>query len=145
MLHAQCTINPSRGILTQGDVLLLALPDRPWGRLDRKMLLVVEWEDAEMEQRLLDRRRAGEAHPVITLPYARRDAKGKTIKMSTRAVDCTLLTPAILDKSKTEPAPVLKTVDYAVRVAPAEIEPEPKGIVATVVDAIVSAWNWVVG
>ncbi len=147
MLHAQCTINPNRGKLRQGDVLLLALPDRPWGRLDRKMLLVVEWEDAVMEQRLMDMRRAGNQHPILVAPYAVRDANGRVARFSSKTLDCAALAPALLDPRKQEDAPVLKPAEYAVRVDVESDTPveEPKGIIAVVVDAVASAWNWLVG
>jgi len=53
-----------------GDVLNVALPGHPWGKKDLQIHTVVELEDAELEAVLQARRKAGEAWPVLSLPYA---------------------------------------------------------------------------
>lgn len=54
----------------QGDVIVVALSGHPWGDLDRKVHLVVKWEDSGAEATLMQRVKAGEKWPVISYPYA---------------------------------------------------------------------------
>lgn len=136
MIHAQCSISP----IGPGDVLVLALPDHPWGTLDRKHLLIVEWVDDVMERRLLARVKAGERHPVITLPYATRNQQ-RLVTRSTQRVDM----DSVIDRadmlSRTFEKPILRPDDYEridTTVTPST------GILGSLWSGVVAAWNWMV-
>lgn len=71
MLEAQCSlIESGDGVSQQGDIIIVALPNHPWGTKDRTNFLIVQWEDALFESQLLSRRATGEEWPVISLPYS---------------------------------------------------------------------------
>lgn len=152
MIHAQIAIKTSTiKSMNQGDVVVVALPDHPWGILDKKRYLIVEWDDPALEKRLLDQRAAGHEFPVITYPYAVWKAPDPTTGAkqlalrSTEAVNVTAMADyQTLIADVTKDKPVYTEQDYTVKVqvAPADIQP---GVVGTVVGAVASAWNWITG
>lgn len=151
MLEAQCSLKSSAdGIAQQGDVIVVALPGHPWGTLDRKHLLVVKWEDQDLEDRLTTRRKDGEDWPVISLPYAVRGEVNSRnfrplLQRSTEAVDIDALSikKDVLDIDKE--VPILEFTDYTIKV---ETVDEGTGIITSIASAIWSpikaAWDWLV-
>ena len=65
-----CTLNESEGLYRDGDVIVVALPNHPWGTEDKRVHAVCEVEDPDMESLLLAKRANGAAYPVISYPYA---------------------------------------------------------------------------
>tara|TARA_A100000172_G_scaffold81106_1_gene72984 strand:- start:1934 stop:2314 length:381 start_codon:yes stop_codon:yes gene_type:complete len=65
-----CTLNESEGIYLDGDVIVVALPDHPWGVEDKRVHAVCEVEDPEIEAKLLQKQANGIVHPVLSYPYA---------------------------------------------------------------------------
>ena len=143
MLHAQCSLREDQQGAQKGDVIVLALPDHPWGTLDRKRLFIVEWEDPVMEQRLLSMQGRENPHPVIVHPYAIR-TDTRITQRATLKVDMDSLTDKQTYLDRTVTKPILRVIDYQ------KIDTTVKetGIVGTILNAIaspfVAAWEWLV-
>lgn len=74
------------GSIESGDIIVLALPGHPWGMMERKSFVIVEWDSLDMLHRLLARQKTGETWPVISHPYAVIE-KHKLVKRSTHGID----------------------------------------------------------
>lgn len=58
-----------RGIKKSGDIILVKLEGEPWGTKEIKHFIRFKFEDPELEAKLLEKKKAGEPHPVIVYPY----------------------------------------------------------------------------
>lgn len=90
MIHALVRITTPRAesrSKSLGDIVCVRLLSSPWGRLDRRMMQVIQLNDPELEARLEAMKKAGEKHPQITLPYAERDEEGTVTVFSARVLD----------------------------------------------------------
>jgi hypothetical protein len=158
MLEAQASLQPDTrdGIAKQGDVIVIALAGHPWGTLDQKQLLVVQWQDDAAELALLQRQQDGEEWPVVGFPYAVWDATTtKIVQRSTQTIDLASVTFAARGGQDTSP-PSIDVLDPTVEKPIVDLgsytlvaEPVSPGILTSVASAIaspfVAAWNWLVG
>ena len=145
MLEAQVILTAKGSVIQPGDILVLALAGHPWGKGDRTEFLIVQWEDAAVELDLIAQQKDGESYPLITYPYAIETAAkskygpAKMTRLSDRAIDTASVPVAMLDA--TVDKPVLPESEYALK---AEVISGGVGVVGTVVNALKSAWDWLV-
>lgn len=108
MIEAQVLIHPHRENAQEGDVLLVALSGHPWGTFDTKHLLVVKWEDAELEARLQDMATRG-PWPVISYPYKTKE------RFSSKQIDLRKHPRRHLILDRETHVPVLQLDEYKLR------------------------------
>ena len=87
----------------RGDIIVVKLAGSPWGSEERKRFMIVQFEDAELEAKLTERRTKDNPYPVISSPYLVME-KNVPITRSTKYVDINDLTERqkadLLDTSK---------------------------------------------
>lgn len=71
----------------RGDVICVKLAGSPWDAMEQKFFLVVEWQDDDLQRRLLAMRKDGDKFPVIEAPYAEHDKDGNRTVRSRRFFD----------------------------------------------------------
>lgn len=54
----------------RGDILVVKLAGAPWGDEEKKIHQVVEWEEAALEQRLVESQSSDNPIPLMVHPYA---------------------------------------------------------------------------
>lgn len=63
-------IQGEKALKKRGDVLVVKLAGSPWGREEKKRFLILQFDDSDLESRLMDMKSKGEPHPVLVHPYA---------------------------------------------------------------------------
>lgn len=86
-LNGERTMREHGARKERGDIIAVKLAGSPWDDKEKRFLLVVEWQDNDLERQLLAKRKAGEKHPVICYPYREEDSEGKTTIRSRRFFD----------------------------------------------------------
>lgn len=95
-----CTLNESEGLYRDGDVIVVALPNHPWGTEDKRVHAVCEVEDPDMESLLLAKRANGDAYPVISYPYADYEIEEGNAAPIVRAVSTKHVDISLLDDNR---------------------------------------------
>jgi len=72
-------------IKSQGDIVCVKLAGAVWGTRELKEFQLIKLDDPVLEARLLAM--TDEPSPVITLPYAERDAEGGITVFSSKVLD----------------------------------------------------------
>jgi len=71
----------------RGDVIIAKLKNSPWSDPEKKLGLVIQKIDAELEARLLAEKSADNPYPVISYPYAELDGAGRVLQRSLQRAD----------------------------------------------------------